>query len=161
MGDPEVLRRATELWQEAYARQMQGDLERAIDLYQQSIDMHPTAEAHTFLGWTLSFQGRLEEATRECLKAIEVDPDFGNPYNDIGCYLMQQGKLDEAVTWLERAKQAKRYEPRQFPYMNLARIHVKQGRWWDALREFEEAVRLAPGDADLRRALHSLRGRLN
>src|SRR2546430_7197875 len=55
------------------------------DLYQQSIDVHPTAEAHTFLGWTLSFQGRLEEATRECLKAIEVDPDFGNPYNDIGC----------------------------------------------------------------------------
>jgi len=90
-----------------------------------------------------------------------VDPDFGNPYNDIGCYLMQQGKLDEAVPWLERAKQAKRYEPRQFPYMNLARIHVKQGRWWDALREFEEAVRLAPGDAELRRALHSLRARLN
>jgi len=107
--------------------------------------VHPTAEAHTFLGWTYSFQGRLDEATQECLRAIDVDPDFGNPYNDIGCYLMQQGKLDEAVTWLERAKQAKRYEPRQFPYMNLARIHVKQGRWWDALREFEEAVRLAPG----------------
>jgi Tfp pilus assembly protein PilF len=95
------------------------------------------------------------------MRAIEVDPDFGNPYNDIGCYLMQQGKLDEAVPWLERAKQAKRYEPRQFPYMNLARIHVKQGRWWDALREFEGAVRLAPADAELRRALHSLRGRLN
>src|SRR5207245_2612278 len=78
-----------------------------------------------------------------CLKAIEVDPDFGNPYNDIGCYLMQQGKLEEAVPWLERAKLAKRYEPRQFPYMNLARIHVKQGRWWEALREFEGAVRLA------------------
>jgi hypothetical protein len=29
------------------------------------------------------------------------------------------------------------------------------------LREFEEAVRLAPGDAELQRALHSLRGRLN
>jgi cytochrome c-type biogenesis protein CcmH/NrfG len=45
--------------------------------------------------------------------------------------------------------------------MNLARIHVKQGRWWDALREYEGAVRLAPDDAELRRALHSLRGRLN
>jgi len=62
---------------------------------------------------------------------------------------------------LERAKQARRYEPRQFPHMNLARIRMKQGRWWDALREFEQAVRLAPGDADLRRALHSLRARLN
>jgi tetratricopeptide (TPR) repeat protein len=153
--------KATEIWQDAYRHQMRGDLESAIELYRKSIEVHPTAEAHTFLGWTYSFQGRLDEATQECLRAIEVDPDFGNPYNDIGCYLMQQGKLDEAVSWLERAKQAKRYEPRQFPYMNLARIRVKQGRWWEALREFEEAARLAPQDADLRRALHSLRARLN
>jgi cytochrome c-type biogenesis protein CcmH/NrfG len=45
--------------------------------------------------------------------------------------------------------------------MNLARIYVKRGRWWDALREFESAVRLAPEDAELRRSLHSLRARLN
>src|SRR5947207_3585116 len=111
MRDPELMRRATELWQEAYRHQLQGDLERAIEFYQRSIGVCPTAEAHTFLGWTLSFQGRLEEATRECLKAIEVDPDFGNPYNDIGCYLMQQDKLEEAIPWLEKAKRAPRYEP--------------------------------------------------
>jgi tetratricopeptide (TPR) repeat protein len=161
MSSSEGFDRATEIWKEAYRHQMRGELDRAIELYQRSIALHPTAEAHTFLGWTYSFQGRLDEATTECLRAIDVDPDFGNPYNDIGCYLMQQGKLDEAIPWLERAKQAKRYEPRQFPHMNLARIRMKQGRWWDALREFEEAVRLAPGDADLRRALHSLRARLN
>ncbi len=159
--DPERFRHATEIWQDAYRHQMEGDLARAIELYRRSIEVLPTAEAHTYLGWTLSFQGRLEEATRECVRAIEIDPDFGNPYNDIGCYLMQQEKLDEAIPWLEKAKLAKRYEPRQFPYMNLARIYLKQGRWWDALREFEGAVRLAPKDADLRRALHSLRARLN
>jgi Tfp pilus assembly protein PilF len=161
VSKPERFDQATEIWQAAYRHQMQGELDHAIELYRRSIEVCPTAEAHTFLGWTYSFQGRLDEATQECMRAIEVDPDFGNPYNDIGCYLMQQGKLDEAVPWLERAKQAKRYEPRQFPYMNLARIHVKQGKWWDALREFEGAVRLAPSDAELRRALHSLRGRLN
>src|SRR5881628_1104671 len=53
------------------------------------------------LGWTLSFQGRLEEATEECLRAIEIDPEFGNPYNDIGVYLMQRDRLDEAIPWLE------------------------------------------------------------
>ena len=153
--------RAIELWREAYRRQIAGDLEGAIETYRRSIAMCPTAEAHTFLGWTYSFQGRLEEATAECLRAIEVDPDFGNPYNDIGVYLMQQGKLEEAIPWLERAKKAARYEPRQFPFMNLGRIYLKQGRWWEALRQFEAAVRLAPGDADLAKTLHSLRGRLN
>ena len=161
MDTSERRTRAIELWREAYRHQMQGALDRAIELYKRSIEECPTAEAHTFLGWTYSFQGRLDEATAECLKAIEVDPDFGNPYNDIGCYLMQQDKLDEAIPWLERAKRALRYEPRQFPYMNLGRIHLRRGRWWDALREFEAAVRLAPEDAELRRTLHSLRARLN
>jgi Tfp pilus assembly protein PilF len=153
--------RAIELWREAYGHQMAGELDRAIEVYQESIRVCPTAEAHTFLGWTYSFQGRLDEATAECHRAIEVDPDFGNPYNDIGVYLMQQDKLDEAVPWLERAKHARRYEPRQFPYMNLGRIFLKQGKWRDALREFEGAVRMAPSDAGAAKALHTLRGRLN
>src|SRR5213594_2416278 len=153
--------RAIELWREAYRRQLAGDLDGAIEIYRRSIATCPTAEAHTFLGWTYSFQGRLDDATAECLRAIEVDPDFGNPYNDIGVYLMQQGKLEEAIPWLERAKKAPRYEPRQFPFMNLGRIYLKQGRWWDALRQFEDAVRLAPADPEPAKALHSLRGRLN
>jgi tetratricopeptide (TPR) repeat protein len=153
--------RAIALWREAYRRQMAGDLDGAIETYRRSIETCPTAEAHTFLGWTYSFQGRLDEATAECLRAIEVDPDFGNPYNDIGVYLIQQDRLDEAIPWLERAKAARRYEPRQFPHMNLARIHMKQGRWWDALRELETATRFAPKDQELARTLHSLRARLN
>ena len=161
MEESENLRRATEFWQAAYRYQMEGELDRAIEHYQRSIEVYPTAEAHTFLGWTLSFKGRLEEATAECLRAIEIDPQFGNPYNDIGVYLMQQGELDEAIPWLEKAKQAKRYEPRQFPFMNLGRIYLTQGRPWDALRELGEAVRVAPRDIEARKALHTLRGHLN
>ena len=47
---------------------------------------------------------------------------------------MQQGKLDEAISWLGKAKQARRYEPRQFPFMNLGRVYLKQGRWWGGTR---------------------------
>jgi tetratricopeptide (TPR) repeat protein len=161
MEERESLQQATGLWQEGYHHQMEGELDRAIEIYRRSIAVYPTAEAHTFLGWTLSFQGRLEEATTECLRAIEIDPEFGNPYNDIGVYLMQQGNLEEAIPWLEKAKQAKRYQPRQFPFMNLGRIYLKQGRWWEALRELEGAVRAAPDDVGARKALHSIRARLN
>jgi hypothetical protein len=54
MEEPEDLRRATELWQEAYRNQMDGELERGMEHYQQSIEICPTAEAHTFMGWALS-----------------------------------------------------------------------------------------------------------
>lgn len=92
MEESENLRRATELWRAAYRYQMEGELDRAIEHYQRSIEVYPTAEAHTFLGWTLSFQGRLEEATAECLQAIEIDPHFGNAVRRI-CRSKSAGRL--------------------------------------------------------------------
>jgi len=161
MVSEDLRRRALEVWERAYARQMQGDLEQAIRLYQESLAICPTAEAHTFLGWTYSFQGRIDEAIEECHKAIAVDPDYGNPYNDIGVYLMQKGDLDGAIPWFEKAKQAPRYEPRQFPFMNLGRIYLRKGQWAEAMREFEEGVWVAPKDQDMRKLLHELRARFN
>lgn len=161
MSDAEDRERAVELWREAYRHQMEGDLDGAIVLYKRSLAVYPTAEAHTFLGWTFSFQGRLDDAIAECHRAITLDPDFGNPYNDVGVYLMQQDRLDDAIPWLEKAKRAPRYDPRHFPYMNLGRVYLRQGRWWEALHEFEGAVRAAPDDAEARKALHGLRARLN
>ncbi len=100
----------------------EGEIEGAIENYKKSIELHPTADAHTFLGWMYSFQGLLEAAIEECKTAISIDPDFGNPYNDIGVYLMQQGRIDEAEPWFRKALQARRYEPRHFPHLNLGRI---------------------------------------
>jgi uncharacterized protein HemY len=62
---------------------------------------------------------------------------------------------------VEQAKQAKRYEPRQFPFMNLGQIYLRQGRWWEALHEFEGAVRLVPRDHDAAKMRHHVRARLN
>ena len=152
---------AQELFQQAYELQMARQYEQAISLYKQSIEVYPTAEAHTFLGWTYSFQERLDEAIEECHRAIEVDPDFGNPYNDIGVYLMQKGRFDEALSWLEKAKQAPHYEPRHFPYLNSGRIYMARGDWFKALKEFEQAVKIMPNDPVARQALAELRGRLN
>ena len=155
------LTKAQKLFQRAYECQVAGKYARAIRLYQQSIEVYPTAEAHTFLGWTYSFQDRLDDAIAACYKAIEVDPDFGNPYNDIGVYLMQKRQHDEAIPWLEKAKQAPRYEPRHFPYLNMGRIYLVKGDWLQALKEFEKAVEIMPDDAGARKMLAELRGRLN
>jgi Tfp pilus assembly protein PilF len=134
------IERATHLLRAAYEKQMGGDLQSAILLYKQSIAEHPTAEAHTFLGWSYSFLGRYDEAIEECQAAIQVDPEFGNPYNDIGSYLVHLGKIEEAIPWLEKAKTAPRYEPRHFPYVNLGRIYMKMGKMDQAAREFEQAA---------------------
>ena len=161
--NPETLTQAWEVLQDAYQAQMEGDYERAVELYHSSLELHPTAEAHTFLGWTYHFQGKLEDAILECRRAIEidVDPTFGNPYNDIGAYMIEQGQFDQAIPWLQQAVDAKRYEPRHFPRYNLGRAYLGKEMYSQAMRCFQEAITIEPRYALARQALDSLRRMLN
>ncbi len=142
---PGLLEEAVALWRQGYARHLMGAYDDAVDLYERSIEIQPTAEAHTFLGWSFSYIGRTEAAIAECKKAIPLDPDFGNPYNDIGVYLIDLGRLDEAIPWLEKAMGAKRYCCYQFPHYNLGRILLAKERFEDAERAFKRALEYAPG----------------
>jgi Tfp pilus assembly protein PilF len=158
---PNVPEKARRYLDQAYSAHMDGRLDEAITLYTESIAICPTAEAHTFLGWAYSMQRRWEEAIAECHVAIRVDPDFGNPYNDIGAYLVELGRLKEAIVWLERAKQAVRYEPRHYPHLNLSHIHVMQNDIRAAVRELRAVVEIEPAHTAARRELHRLLGVLN
>jgi tetratricopeptide (TPR) repeat protein len=135
---------AWELFQKAYEMQTQGELEMAVDLYRRSIEIQPTAEAHTFLGWTYHVQGRLDDAISECKKAIAVDPSFGNPYNDIGAYLIEKGELDEAIDWLEQALASRRYDAYHYAWYNLGRIYVARELFNKARECFRNAIEIEP-----------------
>ncbi len=135
---------ALELFQRAYMLQMAGQLDEAASLYQESIELHPTAEAYTFLGWTYRFQGRLDAAIAECKKAIEVDPSFGNPYNDIGAYLIEKGEFADAIPWLEKAVSSERYESYHYAWYNLGRAYAAMEMFKRARECFERALQIEP-----------------
>jgi tetratricopeptide (TPR) repeat protein len=136
--------RAEVAWQAGYVFHVLGDYERAAALFRASIDAHPTAEAHTFLGWSLSHLGRIKEAIAQCEIAIKLDPEFGNPYNDIGVYLIDLGRPEEAIPWLQKAIAAKRYCCYQFAHANLGRVLLAQGKVEEAARSFERALEHDP-----------------
>src|SRR4030095_7617694 len=135
---------AKELFQEAYEAQLAENYEQAIELYKQSIETYPTAEAHTFLGWVYSFQQRYDEAIAECLQAIRVDETLGNPYNDIGSYLLAQGDSYGSVRWFKRALLAPRYESYAFPHFNLGRVYETRHRFLEAARHYGLALEQKP-----------------
>ncbi len=161
MSDELRRERAMELWNAGLFHQQCGALDQAVELYSKSIELCPTAEAHTYRGWAYHGMGRLEDAIAECLRAIDVDPTFGNPYNDIGAYLIEKQDLDGAIEWLEKAKLAPRYEPRHFPYMNLGRIYAAKGMVRRAIKEFEGALEIEPGEPNCQAMIAQLRAILN
>jgi tetratricopeptide (TPR) repeat protein len=152
---------AFRIFQEGYEKQTQGDVEEAIGLYQRSIDLYPTAESYTFLRWAYSFQSRYDDAIEACHKAISVDPDYGNPYNDIGAYMIEKGKLEDAIPWLEKAVTAKRYESYCYPLYNLGRVWERKGDWEKAFYHYNEALKDNPDYTLARRAKARMQGLFN
>ena len=135
---------ALDYFYDGYRAQQDRDFDVAIEKYQQSIEVFPTAEAHTFLGWAYSFQGDLEAAIEECRQAIALDPDFGNPYNDIGAYLIARGYYEESIPYLLRALEAKRYRAAHFAHFNLGRAREQQGDMLSAFRHYKRALEVEP-----------------
>ena len=134
----------------------QGDLDLAIEHFQKSIELIPTAEAYTFLAWVLSLKGELDIAIELCEKAAKINPEYGNCFNDIGHYLIQKGKMDEAIPWLEKAKNTTQYDTPHFPFINLGRVYSALGHFEEALREFRKALELCPGHKEVQKVISEL-----
>jgi len=152
---------ARELFHEAYEAQRARDYERAIELYKRSIETYPTAEAHTFLGWVYSFQERYDEAIDECLRAINVDDSLGNPYSDIGSYLLAKGDRYGSERWFKRALLAPRYDSYAFPHFNLGRVYETRRRFLDAAKHYGLALEQKPDFTEAAISLRRMQSRLN
>lgn len=160
MSREEKRQESMELVGKAYQHHMKGEIDKAIELYNQSIEKFPTPEAYTFRGWARSTQGDFEEAIADCHRAIDLDPEFGNPYNDIGAYYIEQDQLDDAVPWLRMALKAKRYESYCFPHYNLGRVFEAQDRLERALEHYRAALNENAGYALAAKAIERVKAKL-
>lgn len=155
MSDTDRRETAAKHFRKAYELQMAGEYQQAIEFYTKSIEAFPTGEASTFRGWTYSFLGDYERAIAECRAAIQVDPEFGNPYNDIGADLIEQGKWEEAIPWFKKAMEARRYDARCYPYFNLGLVYEHKRDWAQAKQCYAQAYAL---DHRYTAALAGIRG---
>jgi Tfp pilus assembly protein PilF len=156
-----ALQRARGLFRAAYHAQQRGEVDTAMHLYRESIRTCPTAEAHTFLGWAHSLRHDYETAIGCCRAAIALDPEFGNPYNDIGAYLIEMGRWREAVPWLRAATRAHRYRSRHYAHHNLGRIFEHGFDWDQAEASYRMALRFSPGYLPSKEALSRIEARRN
>lgn len=131
-------------FKQGFEWQLKGNIHKAIEFYKKSLDQIESPEGHTFLAWAYSYLGWYDEAIQECQKAIAIDPEFGNPWNDIGAYLIEKGQHDEAIFYLKKATRAKDYNTYYYPHYNLSRIWIKKGMLNKALASLYKALESNP-----------------
>ena len=154
--------RAAALFQEAYEAQMRGDLREAVRLYERSLEAHPTAEAHTFLGWTWSFLGDLDRGHRLLQARDRGGPDLREPVQRHRRVpdRARRSSTRPSPGWSgPSSRRATRR--RSFPRFNLGRVYLAREMLSAALREFEEALDVQPGYEPAIRAIAAVKRKLN
>ena len=152
----EKVQRAAELYNTGYLMTLMGQYEEALRLFKKSLEVELTAEAYTFMGWTYGYMKDYPRAIEEAEKAIRIDPEFGNPYNDIGVYLMELGRANEAIPYLKKAMKAERYCCYQFAHYNLGRIYLAKDMYEKAREEFNKSLAIDPDYLPARQAIEIL-----
>jgi len=138
---------------------MDGELEQAVELYKKSIEAFPTAEAYTFLGWTYSFMGRVDDAIAECHKAIEVDPTSEIPTTTSAPTFCRRAKLMSHSVARARLH-ARGMKVTVFPHEPGPRLRI-EARLAPRPGSVSKGPRREPGLQGCRSRLARIRGYLN
>ncbi|MBY0415765.1 MAG: hypothetical protein K2Q18_16445 [Bdellovibrionales bacterium] len=127
----------------------QKNYEEAKANFYKARNYKETAEVLTLLAWTYSFLENRIQAKSYCLKAVQLDSQYGPAYNDFGNYLLAEGQVQESLRWFELAKRAHNYQNREYPYINAGRAYVLLKDFNQALKEFSLALTIAPHHNEL------------
>jgi tetratricopeptide (TPR) repeat protein len=86
----------------ALARRV-GEAELAVDWAARGARARPSKLGEIWLGYAYRSAGRVPEALAALRRAVAHDPDDLSVYADIAGTLADHGRLDEALSWVDRA----------------------------------------------------------
>jgi Tfp pilus assembly protein PilF len=102
----------------------------------------PGATGYNNLANAYLKQGKVAEATKTALKAIEADPNYGVAHYNLGNLFAQQGKFDVAQRHFETALRL--YPNYADAHSNYGQLIAEQGDIETGIRYFRKAIELNP-----------------
>ncbi len=129
------------------AQSLKGNLDESAKAFQKCLEIYPEfSEAHNNLGTIYQEQNQLDKAEAEFRRVLQ-DPTYSSrelPYYNLARLCVVEDRLDEALTNVDRAIQAK---PRLAMAHNLRGLILeKQNKIADAVPSYEQAVKIVPDD---------------
>lgn len=115
-----------------------GNLERAIDDYERSLELHPEyPEALYNLGSALLQKGETDKAIALCEEALRLQPTDVDAHVVLGNALMTKEEVDRAITHYREALKLRPDDSNAHHNLGIALQH--QGQNEEAAREFQKA----------------------
>jgi TolB-like protein/Flp pilus assembly protein TadD len=101
-------------------------------------------EAHVLLANVLQEEWQWAEAEAEYRRALELGPNDAKAHADFAYWLLSQGRTDDAITWIQRARER---DPVVVSGSDVAWILFQSHRYEDAIRESRSVLAMDSQDA--------------
>jgi tetratricopeptide (TPR) repeat protein len=128
-----------------------GDILMARRNYVAAIEAYRQGPPHTATQWNkigVAYHHlfALDEARKDYLKALSIDPKNPDALNDLGTVYHARRSYRKAIHYY---KKALKYQPRSAPiYCNLGTTYFAEGKWSKGERAYEQAFALDPSVFD-------------
>ncbi len=101
-------------------------------------------DAHVVLANVLQEEWQWTEAESEYTRALELNPNDATAQAEFASWLSCQGRIDESVTWIRRARAL---DPTGVPGDDVAWILFQAHRYDEAIRESRSVLAVEPDNA--------------
>ena len=120
-----------------------GDVEAGLTALRDAVRLRPDyIENPTALGLALYTRGRFEDALEPFARAVDLAPDDALAHQRLGATFHQLGRLESAV---QHYRESSRLGGPASAAANIGTILYRQGRFQEALANYDEAVKRRPG----------------
>ncbi|MEB3174116.1 MAG: tetratricopeptide repeat protein, partial [Cyanobacteriota bacterium] len=143
-----------------------GEVSLGMTHFQRAIQLQPeNADAYIWLGKGYYLQERFPQAIQFWRRAIAIDPQAVYAYTSLGDLYSQRRDFERAIDYYRQAlaqpdQQGIPVGAHALAHNSLGLALQEQGRLQDALREYQESLRLAPDFEPARLNLLQLQERL-
>jgi len=77
-------------------------------------------------------------------RAIKIDPDYADAYNNLGAAQEKMGKFDAAIPFYRKAVSNLLYATPENAFINMGRAYYRLGNYDAAVTAYKEAIKRAP-----------------
>ena len=113
----------------------------SISLYEHAIYVTPNNYMmHNNLGFTLTAQGKFNDAIKHYKEALCINPDFETANLNLGIALLAQGKIEKCIEYYQEVLREKPHYAKV--HNNLGNLLLHKGEIENAIDHFREALRI-------------------
>jgi tetratricopeptide (TPR) repeat protein len=122
----------------------EGRQAEAVAAFQEAVRAEPNwSMAHYELGSTLVHAGEPERGISELQETLRIEPGMLEALDDLAGALFSAGRVPESIAAM---KEVLRTAPSAVAYYDLSVMYGREGRFEEAVRACDEALRLDPND---------------